>query len=594
MSFSPKTLAHVHKVPLCRKKTEQFLCPRRLLQNKTLSRKPTKQVSFCAMATSGDLESTRPLAPFTPTILGDHFFLIPVDGSEFDAIKHEIESDMKPHVRDMLMLPHTCEREKIHLIHLLISLAISHYFEEEIEEILNKAFGKLEGLIAEEDNLETISTMFEVFRLYGHKMSCDVFERFKGKHDGEFNEDLVEDVRGMLKLYQASYLKKKDEDIMEEARTFTRNHLSVTNTDQPHLSKHIQNALYIPRYHCVEIAVAREYISFYEQEEDHEEKLLKFAKLNFSYCQLHFDKELKAVTKWWKEQDLASKLPFTFRDRNVECYFGMMGISFEPRYSLARIIGTKISMIMTLVDDTYDAYATLPEVISFTDALQRWDIGAIDDLPSYMRILFRNLWDIIKDIKQEMGSLGRHGGVAPTIDEIKSLAKKGYLEIAKWARASHVPSFEEYMEVGIVTGAMDDMALYSFLGMEDCDEKIMYGWLASRTKVILALNVVFRLMNDITTFEEELERGEVANGVNCYMKQHGVSQEEAVRELKMMIKDHHEIMMDEFFSASSTVPRQVLVRVFNIARVVVLFYKDGDGFGHPDETLKAHFTSLFS
>lgn len=173
------------------------------------------------------------------------------------------------------------------------------------------------------------------------------------------------------------------------------------------------------------------------------------------------------------------------------------------------------------------------------------------------------------------------------------MTKKGYLEIAKWARAGQVPSFEEYMEVGIVTGAMDDMTLYSFLGMEDCDEKIMYEWFASIPKVILAFNVVCRLINDITTFEEELKRGEVANGVNYYMKQHGVSQEEAVTELKKMIKDHHEIMMEEFFIASPNVPRQILVRVFNIARVLNLLYKDGDGFGHPDESLKAHFTTLF-
>ncbi|VVB13604.1 unnamed protein product [Arabis nemorensis] len=543
--------------------------------------------------TKVDLESTRPLAPFTPTFLGDHNFSVPLNDSEFDKIEHEIESVMKPHVKDMLVSSRICDKERIRLIHLLISLAISHYFENEIEEVLKNAFENLEGLIAEEDDLETISIMFEVFRLYGHKMSCDVFDRFKGEHDGKFKESLVGDVRGMLQLYQASYLKAKDEDIMEEARIFTRNHLAVTNT-HPHLSKHIQNALYIPRYHCVEIAVAREYISFYEQEEDHDEKLLKFAKLNFSYCQLHYVKELKAVTTWWKELDLASKLPNTFRDRNVEIYFGMMGIYFEPRYSLARIIGTKISMIMTIVDDTYDAYGTLPEVISFTDALQRWDIGATEDLPSYMQIIFRNLWGIMQDIEQEMSSLGRSGGVQPTIDEIKSLTKKGYLEIAKWARAGHVPSFEEYMEVGIVTGAMDDMAIYSFLGMEDCDEKIMYEWFASRPKMILAFNVVFRLINDITTFEEELERGEVANGLNCFMKQHSVSQEEAVRELRKMIKDHHEIMMDEFFIASSNVPRQILVRVFNTARVINLFYKEGDGFGHPDENLKAHFTSLFS
>lgn len=157
-----------------------------------------------------------------------------------------------------------------------------------------------------------------------------------------------------------------------------------------------------------------------------------------------------------------------------------------------------------------------------------------------------------------------------------------------------MPTFEEYMEVGIVTAGMDDMIVFSFLGMEDCDEKIMYEWFASRPKVILAFNVMLRLINDIATFEEELKRGEVANGVNCYMKQHGVSQEEAVRELKKMIKDHHAITMEEFFIASSTVPRQILVRVFNLVRVINLFYKEGDGFGHPDENLKAHFTSLFS
>lgn len=78
-----------------------------------------------------------------------------------------------------------------------------------------------------------------------------------------------------------------------------------------------------------------------------------------------------AYCRWWKEIDLASKMPFTFRDRIAEFLFIMMGIYFEPRYSRARIVGTKISMIMTVVDDAYDAYGTLPEVTSFTDDLQR-------------------------------------------------------------------------------------------------------------------------------------------------------------------------------------------------------------------------------
>lgn len=81
---------------------------------------------------------------------------------------------MKPKVRDMLMSSHRGDKESIRLIHLLISLGISHYFEIEIEEILNQAFQRLDSLISEEDDLETIAIMFEVFRLYGHKMSCGI------------------------------------------------------------------------------------------------------------------------------------------------------------------------------------------------------------------------------------------------------------------------------------------------------------------------------------------------------------------------------------------------------------------------------------
>lgn len=79
---------------------------------------------------------------------------------------------MKPNVRDRLMYSHSGDKEKICMIHLLISLGISHYFENEIEKILSRAFEKLDDLIAEEDGLETITIMFEVFRLYGHRMSC--------------------------------------------------------------------------------------------------------------------------------------------------------------------------------------------------------------------------------------------------------------------------------------------------------------------------------------------------------------------------------------------------------------------------------------
>jgi len=106
----------------------------------------------------------------------------------------------------------------------------------------------------------------------------------------------------MLQLFEVAHLGTPSEDIMDEASSFAQNHLDSwiggnVSGATPHLLKHIQNSLYIPRYCNIEVLVAREYISYYEQEEGHNKILLKFAKLNFNFCQFHYIQELKTLTK---------------------------------------------------------------------------------------------------------------------------------------------------------------------------------------------------------------------------------------------------------------------------------------------------------
>ncbi|EOA37802.1 hypothetical protein CARUB_v100116241mg, partial [Capsella rubella] len=416
MGFGLRAYSHLRKSPHC-PKTKLSLFPRRLLHIHTLSWKPTNLDLF--VVRSHDLEGSRPSTHFSPSLWGDHFLSVSLDRAEFDEQEREIEA-MKPLVRDMLMSSHGSDKEKIRLIHLLISLGISYHFDKEIQEILKQSFTKLDDLIVGEDDLETISIMFEVFRLYGHKMSCDALYRFRGE-DGRFKESLARDVRGLLQLFEVAHLGTFSEDIMDEAMSFTRNHLESwvygnVSSETTHLSKHIQNSLYIPRYCNIEVLVAREYISYYEQEQGHDEILLKFAKLSFNFCQFLYIQELKTLTKWWKDLDLASKLPY-IRDRLVECHFGALGAYFEPQYSLARIIMAKIIMIVVVVDDTYDAYATLPEVTALTKCLQRWSIDVSDTLPDYLRIVLGSLFEVMEDIELEMKPKGRSYGVTQAIEK---------------------------------------------------------------------------------------------------------------------------------------------------------------------------------
>ena len=74
--------------------------------------------------------------------------------------------------------------------------------------------------------------------------------------------------------------------------------------------------------------------------------------------------------RWYKDWEISSKLSYV-RDRVVESFFWSVGIYFEPRYSAARILVTKIGVMLTVLDDTYDAYGTFEELQLFTNAVER-------------------------------------------------------------------------------------------------------------------------------------------------------------------------------------------------------------------------------
>ena len=79
------------------------------------------------------------------------------------------------------------------------------------------------------------------------------------------------------------------------------------------------------------------------------------------------------IFRWWNELDFETKLPFA-RDRKVELFFWIVGVYFEPQYSIGRSIMTKVSILLTVLDDIYDAYATFEELVIFTEAIDRFKL----------------------------------------------------------------------------------------------------------------------------------------------------------------------------------------------------------------------------
>ena len=75
----------------------------------------------------------------------------------------------------------------------------------------------------------------------------------------------------------------------------------------------------------------------------------------------------------------------------------------------------------------------------------------------------------------------------------------------------------------------------------------------------------------------EQERGHVASAVECYIRQYGVSKEEAYDEFKKLIENAWKDLNEEFLQPTA-VPVPVLARALNFSRVMDVLYKDEDEY----------------
>ncbi|KAI5333887.1 hypothetical protein L3X38_024019 [Prunus dulcis] len=234
-----------------------------------------------------------------------------------------------------------------------------------------------------------------------------MFKKFKDE-DGKFKETLVDNVVGLLSLYEATHLRMHGEDLLDEALTFTTTHLESVEAHRlsPLLAKQVTHALYQPFWKGSQRLEARRYLAIFE-EEPHpaKETLLTLAKLDFNLVQQVHQKELSEISRWWKDLDFVNKLPFA-RDRVVECYFWALGTYFEPQYCFARTSLSKVFAVTAAIDDIYDVYGTQEELELFTEAFERWDISALDQLPEYMKVCYGAMLDVYTEIEEKLGKEG--------------------------------------------------------------------------------------------------------------------------------------------------------------------------------------------
>ncbi|KAK9029436.1 hypothetical protein V6N11_026553 [Hibiscus sabdariffa] len=536
-------------------------------------------------------QAVRPLQNFSPDRWGDRFLTLPFTNSEFESCSSQVEL-MKKMVKNMLMSSRDDPIENILLINSLLRLGVSYHFEIEIEEQLSHLFATF-SIDSKDYDLHTVAVVFQVFRSHGYKMSCDVFKKFKNG-DGMFKEEVASNTEGIISLYEACQWGMHQEHILDEALTFTTLHLEslLSGRSCPdHLREYIGNALKFPYHKGMPRLESKQYISYYENEESRNHLLLKFAKYDFNRVQMLHQKELRLLSSWWRNKNLASRFPH-IRQRMVESFSVAVAVLFEPRFALARNIMSKWYIGLILIDDTYDAYGLYQELQLLKRAVERWHASAVDELPGEY---LRNLYEAFLDISDEVEEAVRKEGRSSSVFYAKEVMKKqvqGYHVEARWLHENMMPTFGEYLENGIWSiGAITTVALH-MMGMREADEDA-YRWLLNCDATILrAMCLLSRLYNDMQSNEDEEGRGGQISGITCYMKEHGVSKEEAVEGFRERIKVLWKDVNEGFMETPMHVPKQILMAAFNVARVSEVCYKYDNGFTKPETTYKDYITKV--
>ncbi|KAK7257307.1 hypothetical protein RIF29_31179 [Crotalaria pallida] len=487
--------------------------------------------------------------------------------------------------------------EKMKLIDTIQRLGVSYHFENEIEAILrdiHKSKTPFNNSNYENGDLHKIALWFRLLRQQGYDVSCDVFEKFRDDKGNFKKSILIDDVLGMLSLYEAAHLAIHGEDILDQALAFTTFHLqSELSGMSPDHKERVDHALkWPPLRKCMQRLTARFNISIYSRDESRNQLLLEFAVLDFNTLQAQYREELRYLTEWWKKLELATKLPYA-RDRIVENYCFILCAHFKPQYTIGRTIGSKFATFVAGLDDTFDAYATVDELELMTEAILRWDTSPMDSLPETMKVVVKSFIELLAEMELMTAEDGKSSLVQYVKQALQSLAKS-YMNEAKWRNEGYVPTYDEYKDNGVVSSAFPLVLTFNLLCLGEYANKEVFDWVSNDgiPKMVKASSIMARLLNDMSSYKFEQKRGAVVSAVECYIKQYGTSEEEAITLILKDIENYWKDINEECL-IPNVVPKPVIEIILNYTRMFEFMYADMVDRYTDVEPLKDYVTLLF-
>ncbi|GMH30300.1 hypothetical protein Nepgr_032143 [Nepenthes gracilis] len=479
---------------------------------------------------------------------------------------------------------------KLWLIESINNLCLSSLFDKEIKGTLDAIQCDVDSIEGLKDDIEATALYFRLLRQYGYDVSQDIFSNFIDKK-GAFKESLRTNIRRVLQLYEASHLAIQGENIMDKMKDFSKECLRDLDLDiDVSISRWVIDALEHPLHWTVQWFQVRRQIDAYEHQADRNPMLLELAKLNFNVVQAIHQRELQELSVWWRNLGLMHDINFS-RDRLIESFLCTIGVAFEPQYACLRKYLTKVICLLIVTDDLYDIYGSLKELDCFTRAVNRWNNKEIEHLPKSMKLCFCALQDTMNEIAQAIHKEQCWNRILSSIRKAWADVCKAFLLEAQWFNEGFTPSLEEYLKSAWISSTGPLIFLIIHLVEEEGPyEELMDKW-ERKKNLIYYSSLIFRLWNDLSTSDVELERGDAPSSILCYMREANVSEDIARGHIRGLIINAWNNINKELIERFSKHQESANL-IINMARVSHFLYCNGDRIGVQDCQTKQLIQSL--
>ncbi|KAL3850833.1 hypothetical protein ACJIZ3_012715 [Penstemon smallii] len=487
--------------------------------------------------------------------------------------------------------------ESLIIVDAIQRLGLDHHFQEEIDETLilqqqyYHEYDSNTTCVHKYQTLHDVSLFFRLSRQHGHYVSADVFNKFKGK-DGKFMREIRGDINGLMELYEAVQLSFEGEYILDEANKFSsqilHEYLAANYTDSSDWSKMlvISNKLRHPFHKNIpRILMTESYFKdFGGWTNDSGTTLRELASMDLQMRLSVYQEELIQFSKWWNQVGLTKNDLKHARNQPLKWYTWSMAIRIDDSsFSWRRVELTKSIAFIYLIDDIFDLYGTLDELISFTEAINRWDYAAIETLPNYMKMCYRALLDTTNEIGRK---IYKKYGFNP-IDSLKTTwvnLCNAFLIEAKWLTSRDLPPADEYLENGKVSSGVHVVLVHLFFllgnGQADINRPAAGAvHLNDMSQIISSMATILRLLDDLGTAKDEHQDGKDGSYVECYRKENvGLSVEQAREHVNDMVASEWKRLNKEcFFNLNHVVSASSFIKAsLNLARMVPLMYSYDD------------------